>query len=72
MDEAFSVLLAKLREQVGMGTVRQNFQRIENARAGPVEIGIPIHQINSRRIAPCRNLLFQQWLWFCYQQVSLN
>jgi len=19
-----------------------------------------------------RNLLFQQWLWFCYQQVSLN
>ena len=19
-----------------------------------------------------RNLLFQQWLWFCYQKVSLN
>ena len=43
-----------------MGTVGQNFQRVENARAGTVEIGVPIYKINSRRIAPCGNLLFQQ------------
>ena len=51
------IAFAKIGEEIGVGAVGENFQGVENARAGAIEIGIAIDQINTRGSFPIRELL---------------